>query len=153
MTAPFTVFLHHRAVHFIMKLSDPRSLNTSFFVGTRKWMSPVHSAACFPSMGTGNPSIAPKTGGERDAVGWGVGWKHLLGQTVNSKHTFESNHTSHCGWKWQGHGQQWGRGTQQTHRLATEFEGGVRECWGGTDSISLRASGVLSEQRLFQVKN
>lgn len=51
-------------------------------------------------------------------------------RTVKSKHMFESNHTSHCGWKWQSHDQQESREMQQTDRLATDFEGGLRVCWG-----------------------
>lgn len=89
----------------------------------------------------GNPSIAPKRGGERD-----VEKEKTYSKTVKGKHRFKSNDTVTAA----GNGKTVASdGAGDCSSLAE----GVSGESGVADSISLRASGVLSEQRLFQVKN
>lgn len=89
----------------------------------------------------GNPSIAPKRGGERDAEK-----EKTHSKTVRGKHRFKSNDTVTAA----GNGKTVAsHGAGDYSSLAEAYPGS----WDSTDSISLRASGVLSEQRLFQVKN
>ena len=97
----------------------------------------------------GNPSIAPN----REEKGM-LRRKTHGSKTVKSKHMFKSNNTVTAAGNGKTRDQQWSGRRQQTHRLGYKVETEIEGVIGGVaDSISLRASGVVSEQRLFQVKN
>lgn len=64
------------------------TLGVSFPVGQDDKHRQVHSAACFPILGIGNPSIAPN-GKENEMLGR----KTHSSETVKSKHMFKANNT------------------------------------------------------------
>lgn len=128
MTPQFTVCLHHNITSALWRNQTKGSwVYTSLWVPENKWRE-VHSAACLPILGMGNPSIAPN----REEKGM-LRRKTHSSKTVKSKHMFKSNNRVTAAGNGKTRDQQWSGSGQQTHRLGykveTEIEGGWGSRW------------------------
>lgn len=145
MTPIYCLPTSQHNVSFKMKLNQVK-LCVSSYVGTRKSMKGNSQCILLPHSGDGKSINCTQKGRKK---GFWEGKTHS--KAIKSKHMFKSNNMVTAA----GNGKtmisngagDWSRNAGWLQRLE---QGCI---WGVTDSISLRASGMLLEQRLFQIKN